>query len=116
MARFSAAQRLHHKAQFDDVYRRGRRHGDTYFLVLALPNALTIPRLGLSVSAKSVGNSVNRNRVKRLVRESFRMHQRELPAVDLVVNTRPAARTALNAVLRASLERLWQAIAISCAR
>jgi ribonuclease P protein component len=116
VATFPAAQRLHHKAEFDAVYKRGRRHSDTYFLVLASPNNHTAARLGLSISAKSVGNSVNRNRVKRVIRESFRIHQHELPAVDVVVNSRPAARAALNAALRASLEKLWQGIARPCAR
>lgn len=116
MATFPATRRLHHKPEFDAAYKRGRRQSDTYFLVLAAPNAVNVPRLGLSISAKSVGNSVNRNRVKRIVRESFRTHQHELPAVDIVVNSKPAARAAFNAVLRASLEKLWQGIAQQCAR
>lgn len=111
MATFQAAQRLHHKPEFDAVYKRGRRYSDAFFLVLASPNQLNVPRLGLSISAKSVGNSVNRNRVKRLVRESFRTHQHQLPNVDVVVNSKPAARAALNAALRASLEKIWQGIA-----
>jgi len=115
VATFPATRRLHHKTEFDAVYKRGRRYHDQYFLVLAWPNAATAPRLGLSISAKSVGNSVNRNRVKRIVRESFRAHQHALPAVDVIVNSKPPARSALNRALHVSLEKLWADIARQCA-
>lgn len=84
-------------------------------MVLAIANGLTEARLGLAISAKSVGNAVNRNRIKRIIRESFRQHASELPAVDLVVNSKPAARSALNASLRASLSSLLQRVARQCA-
>ena len=116
MATFPAASRLHHKPQFDAVYRHGKRVGDLYFLVLAKSNDGSIPRLGLSISTKNTGNSVNRNRVKRIIRESFRQHQHLLPPLDIVVNSRQAARTAVNSTLRMSLEKHWLEIARKCAR
>jgi ribonuclease P protein component len=58
---------------------------------------------------------VRRNHVKRLVRESFRRHQHELPAVDLVVNARSASRDAENAAIVRSLERHWRAVIKQCA-
>jgi ribonuclease P protein component len=59
---------------------------------------------------RAAGNAVNRNRVKRVVREAFRHIHQELPAVDLVVNARPAAGKASNADMTASVTALWNRI------
>ena len=67
-------------------------------------------RLGMAVSARAAGNAVNRNRLRRLIRESFRMHRENLPAVDLLVTARAAAAKATNREVFASLEALWQSL------
>jgi ribonuclease P protein component len=112
---FTPAQRLRQKSEFDRVYREARRSADNLFAVFARPNGGTQPRLGLSIGARMVGNSVRRNRVKRLVRESFRQHQHELPAVDIVVNARSGAREADSAAISQSLDKHWQAVIKKCA-
>jgi ribonuclease P protein component len=78
--------------------------------VIARPNGLGHARLGLAVGVRAAGNAVNRNRVKRVVREAFRHIHQELPAVDLVVNARPAAGKASNADMTASVMALWNRI------
>lgn len=85
-------------------------------MVLARPNTQGLARLGLSISSRAVGNAVRRNLVKRLIRESFRLHQHGLPAADIVVNARSAVRNADNNAILRSLERHWQAITQACAR
>jgi ribonuclease P protein component len=110
-APFNQALRLRHKPQFDLLYREGRRHSDQYFLVLSKSNGEPHPRLGLSIAAKTVGNAVNRNRIKRVIRESFRIHAHRLPNVDIVVNARTAARAAPNLQLMRSIEQLWDKLA-----
>ena len=112
---FTPAQRLRQKSEFDRVYKDARRFTDNLFAVFARHNGGPHPRLGLSIAARLVGNSVRRDRVKRLVRESFRLHQHELPAVDIVVNARAGARDADNATLTQSLEKHWQAVKRKCA-
>jgi ribonuclease P protein component len=97
------------------VYREARRSADGAFAVFARNNTCGFPRLGLSVAARVVGNAVRRNRIKRLVRESFRLHQHELPAVDIVVNARAGARDADNAAIYRSLEKHWRAVIRQCA-
>jgi ribonuclease P protein component len=107
---FTAAQRLRQKSDFDRVYREARRSADPFFGVFTRANDGTGARLGLAVAARIIGGAVRRNLVKRLVRESFRAHQHELPAVDIVVNARSAAREADNASIVRSLEKHWQTV------
>jgi ribonuclease P protein component len=85
--------RLSRSADFDRVYREGRSHASRYLVVYALraPVDGEEPRLGVSVS-KKVGGAVERNRMKRLLRESFWSVAGELPdGFDFVLVARPDA-------------------------
>jgi ribonuclease P protein component len=108
--------RLTDKAQFDAAHRSGIRASDPLFMIAARPNDLGHARLGLAVGVRAAGNAVNRNRIKRVVREAFRRRRRELPATDLVVNARPAAGKATSAEIAASVNALWTRIGDRCAR
>jgi ribonuclease P protein component len=90
--RVSSRGRLSRSAEFERVYRQGRSTANRHLVLYAFPNATTErPRLGLSVSRK-VGGAVERNRVKRLLRESFARNEEGLRAgQDLVVVARPSA-------------------------
>ena len=110
------ASRLTDKPQFDLVHRQGQRSSDALFLVITRTNELAGARLGLSVGVKAAGNAAQRNRLKRLVRESFRHRLQELPSVDVVVNARPGAARSDNAAIRASLAAHWDRIVRRCAR
>jgi ribonuclease P protein component len=113
--RFGAALRLRSKLQFDAVYAGGRRLDDRFFALRVKANGLGHARVGLAVAVKTAGNAVKRNRLRRLVRESFRLAQHELPGVDVVVAAKfPSAQAPVSS-LRDSLATLWKRVASTCA-
>ena len=91
--RRSRRQRLSRSAEFDRVYREGRSHASRYFVVYSFPREAddASPRLGVSVGRK-VGGAVERNRVKRVLRDAFWAIADHLPdGHDFVVVARPDA-------------------------
>jgi ribonuclease P protein component len=112
---FGPQLRRRSKLQFDAIYAGGRRVDDRFFSLRVKPNGLAHPRIGLAVAVKTAGSAVARNRLRRQIRESFRLAQFDLPAVDIVVAAKFSAREAPAPTLRASLATLWQRVAKTCA-
>ncbi|MFE8070410.1 ribonuclease P protein component [Marinobacteraceae bacterium S3BR75-40.1] len=78
-----------------------------HFLILATPNDTEHARIGLIFAKKNLKRAVDRNRIKRLTRESFRHHKQQLPAVDIVVLGRRGLAELDNASVYRILDKLW---------
>ena len=101
-------RRLSRSGEFDRVYREGRSHASRHLVVYSFPRTEgddTDPRLGVSVGRK-LGGAVERNRVKRLLREAFSALGSSLPAGhDFVVVARPDAGELAQSEGEAGIER-----------
>ncbi len=104
--RFPKSARLLKRADFRRVYEEGQRRHGSYFAVFYRPNGLAETRLGVTVPAR-IGKAVVRNRVKRRVREAFRLNRARLPqGWDIVMNPREAAGRVAFATLEKEMMRL----------
>lgn len=103
--RFPKTHRILRKVDFERTLGDGRRGTDAVLTMWVHPNGLPHPRLGLIVGRRH-GGAVQRNRLKRLLREAFRLSQYDLPpGYDLVCTPRVGARLELRAGIQ-SLTRL----------
>lgn len=108
---FARRSRLLKPVEFKRVFKQPFRSGDDCFRILARSNELHHHRLGLAVSKKACSKAVGRNRIKRLVRESFRTQiagQDTDAALDFVVLPMAQAADLCNAELVRSLRNHWQ--------
>ncbi len=96
------------------MQRGARRHQDDLFSIQTQPNALGHARLGMTVSRRVSRRAVDRNRIKRRIRESFRHMRAAFGSIDIVVVARPTARDAEPARLQESLDRHWKSIQAQC--
>jgi len=121
--RFSRDARLTNASDYTRVFEKNSRSADRYWTVLSRQNEnplknkaeadnAEIPaRLGMAVAKKNAKRAVDRNRLKRLARESFRQHKQSLAGFDIVLLARHASVTATNQELLKSLEKHWSRIA-----
>jgi len=109
-AGFPKACRLSKPSQFRIVFDSNRRSADSLFLVIAAENGLDHARLGLAVSKRNARAAVSRNRVKRIIRESFRKSRAQLAGLDVVVVSQKRTAAADRDKLLNSLNKHWEAI------
>jgi ribonuclease P protein component len=105
---FSRNARLLRPAEFKRVFENTELRGSTScLLVLASANQQTRARLGFVIAKKQVRHAVDRNRVKRLVRESFRLNNSRLESLDFVILARSGVIDMDNQQLREMIDALW---------
>ena len=103
-----------------DDYRRVFKHcrhrlNNRWLTVLASPNQLPHPRLGMAISRKVARTAVARNRIKRVIRESYRHWQARLGSVDIVILGCNGVDGQTNRELTTALEKLWMELNEKCA-
>ena len=96
---------LRKKEDFNRVYRKGRSLGERYIVLFYRSNGLPYNRTAF-LASKKVGNSVQRNRAKRLMRESWRLLEKDVPTgYDLIIIARNTIKGKSCAQVQESLER-----------
>jgi len=121
--KFGRASRLIRKSEFNAVFGgRNTRVSDGNFTILAVKRAevpdfeaaqeIPVARLGLAISKKRAKRAVDRNRIKRVIRESFRTNVTTVSGFDIVVMNRDAAVSTSSSDLAGSLERLWHKLVV----
>ncbi|QIL90718.1 ribonuclease P protein component [Microbulbifer harenosus] len=106
---FAKPLRLLNAAQYRAVFDSAPvRAAQPQFLILARPNDLGHPRLGLVIAKKHVRNATDRNRIKRIARETFRLQQHQLFPLDAVVLARAGAGELDKDALAKIFNKLWR--------
>jgi ribonuclease P protein component len=109
-ATFPREARLVRKAEFDAVYRAGKRRSSSHFTVFFRANEQPQSRFGFSIK-KALGGAVVRNRIRRHLREIVRCHRLEIPAGwDIVIHPKSTVARAEFAALTADLLRMLKGL------
>ncbi len=111
---FPRSSRLGRAGDYKRVFGANIRLSDDCFTLLIGRHQARSPRLGLAIAKKQVDRAVDRNRVKRLIRESFRRNKTVLPKRDLVVMVRKKVLELDNHQILQRLEKHWQSVAKKC--
>jgi len=105
---FAPEHRLLTPAQFKNVFDGATcKASGPNVLLLSRHNDLTHARLGLVIAKKNVRRAVDRNKIKRIARESFRHHRADLDHLDIVVLARKGLGELDNAALHALFQDMW---------
>jgi ribonuclease P protein component len=103
--------RLLSRADFASLRERSERIATRSFVAEYRPSTKGLARMGVAISRRVSKRAVDRNRIRRTIRESFRRQRAALPAIDVLVIARSLAAQQINAALRADLDTLWRKLA-----
>lgn len=100
------AYRIKKNSDFQFIYKKGKSVANRQFVVYTKTNKeLAHFRLGISVS-KKIGNAVVRNRIKRAIRENFKVHKEDIIPIDIIVIARQPAKDMDTLQIQSSLEHV----------
>jgi ribonuclease P protein component len=106
--KFERDSRLLTPGHFQQVFSKPVRFGSSHITILITPNKDKRSRLGLAIAKKRVKLAVQRNRIKRQIRESFRLNQHNLPHIDMVVMVKSGTDKLDNSEINRQLEKIWR--------
>ncbi len=105
--RFERPARLLKRAQFDAVFASRLRQTSRFFVAHICENPVGHPRLGFAISARSTPTAVERNRIKRRMREAFRRQFAQLSAIDIVIRSNPGTAAIEKSIMHTDIQKLW---------
>lgn len=104
--------RLLSKAEFKSVFDNAKKVSQKHLLVLYKPNETINSKLGLIVAKRFANKAISRNRIKRIIRESFRHSYEKLKGMDIIVIARQQCDTLTKRKLREGIDILWEKLKI----
>jgi ribonuclease P protein component len=110
-AQFCKNCRLLKPSEFKHVFDQPNKASTFSFLTFSRENQSTHSRVGLAISKKNAKRAVDRNRIKRLIRENFRLNKQKLPPVDIVILAKRGILEQDNEALQKQLYGLWKKLA-----
>ena len=114
---FPKTHRLLDSHDFKQVFDNAKiKVSNAEILILACRSQHTHPRLGLIIAKKNVRHAVQRNRIKRIIRDGFRRQQHTLGAIDIIVLAKRGVDRLDNAQAHESFAKLWQKVARKAAQ
>ena len=113
MNNFDKTHRLLKKSEYDHVFDQAKKLATPFFTILYRDNTIGHARLGLALSKKMIAKSHDRNRVKRLVRETFRTTP-TLLSFDIIVLAKSGVGKVQNTILINKLGQAWNKLSGSC--
>jgi ribonuclease P protein component len=112
MFSFKKEYRLLKKSDYDHVFKQAKKLATSDFTFLYRINEVGHARLGLALSKKVIAKAHDRNRIKRLLRETFRL-KKDLPAIDIIVLAKPGIGRASREALLIKLDNTWKKLSVS---
>ena len=106
--RFPHNHRIVTKAEFQILFDKSKKIVHRNTVILFRENQKSFARLGVIVGKKTAKHAVVRNRIKRVIRESFRHHQDRLQKIDVVIIARKPCETLDKQKLREGIDLLWE--------
>jgi len=99
---------------FQPVFKNAIPAVSPHLTLLARKNNLDHPRIGMAIPKKHIKRAVGRNRIRRIVREQFRLQQHQLPAIDIVVIAKAGIADLSNQEINKILDKLWRKLVQRC--